>query len=91
MIAAASIIAALSVSVLAQTYNIDGTAKGRTFDGIGGLSGGGATSRLLPSYSEEKQGEILDFLFKPNFGANLHIAKVEVSQKAYKFSSVGFA
>ncbi|XP_060773967.1 galactocerebrosidase [Neoarius graeffei] len=51
---------------------------GRRFDGIGGLSGGGATSRLLINYKEPYRSQILDFLFKPNFGASLHILKVEI-------------
>ena len=46
--------------------------------GFGGLSGGGATSRLLPSYSQQAQDEIMDYLFKPNFGASLHMLKVEI-------------
>jgi hypothetical protein len=57
---------------------IDGGGGGRTFDGIGGLSGGGATSRLLIDYPQQQQGEILDFLFKPGFGASLQILKVEI-------------
>ena len=48
------------------------------FDGVGGLSGGGATSRLLVDYQEEQRIEILDLLFKPNYGASLQILKVEI-------------
>jgi hypothetical protein len=60
----------------ANAYNIDDSkGVGRRFDGIGGLSGGGATSRLLPTYPSDIQSEVLDFLFKPNFGAALHILK----------------
>ncbi|XP_003408621.1 galactocerebrosidase [Loxodonta africana] len=51
---------------------------GREFDGIGAVSGGGATSRLLVNYQEPYRSQILDFLFKPNFGASLHILKVEI-------------
>ncbi|XP_071793069.1 galactocerebrosidase-like isoform X5 [Asterias amurensis] len=51
---------------------------GRRYDGIGGLSGGGATSRLLVNYSEPYRSEILDYLFKPNFGASLTLLKVEI-------------
>jgi len=51
---------------------------GRQFDGIGGLSGGGATSKLLVNYPEPEKTRILDFLFKPNFGASLDILKVEI-------------
>ncbi|XP_002807300.2 galactocerebrosidase isoform X2 [Callithrix jacchus] len=56
----------------------DSDGLGREFDGIGGVSGGGATSRLLVNYPEPYRSQILDFLFKPNFGASLHILKVEI-------------
>ena len=48
------------------------------FDGIGGLSGGGGCSRLLKDYPAEQQSQILDILFKPEFGASLQILKVEI-------------
>ena len=54
------------------------TGMGPTFDGIGAISGGGATSRLLPDYPEAQRSQILDFLFKPSFGASLQMLKVEV-------------
>ncbi len=44
--------------------------------GIGAISGGGATSRLLVSYPEPQLSELLDLLFKPNYAASLHILKV---------------
>lgn len=54
----------------------------RIFDGIGGLSGGGATSRLLVNYPEPQRSQILDYLFKPGFGASLQILKVEIGGDA---------
>ncbi|XP_077179527.1 galactocerebrosidase isoform X2 [Paroedura picta] len=59
-------------------------AKGlaREFDGIGAVSGGGATSRLLVDYEEPYRSEILDYLFKPNCGAALQILKVEIGGDA---------
>ncbi|XP_069049074.1 galactocerebrosidase isoform X1 [Lepisosteus oculatus] len=67
----------------AESYIVDDQiGLGRTFDGIGGLSGGGATSRLLVNYPEPYRGQILDYLFKPNFGASLHILKVEIGGDA---------
>lgn len=51
---------------------------GRIFDGVGGVSGGGGTSRLLIDYPEKQRNEILDYLFKPGYGASLHILKVEI-------------
>ncbi|XP_023278677.1 galactocerebrosidase isoform X2 [Seriola lalandi dorsalis] len=66
-----------------DTYVLDDNAGlGRVFDGIGGLSGGGATSRLLVNYEEPYRSRILDYLFKPNFGASLHILKVEIGGDA---------
>uniref|UniRef100_A0A5F8H9K7 Galactocerebrosidase n=1 Tax=Monodelphis domestica TaxID=13616 RepID=A0A5F8H9K7_MONDO len=56
----------------------DAPELGRLFDGIGGMSGGGAASRLLVNYPEPHRSEILDYLFKPNFGASLHILKVGI-------------
>lgn len=47
------------------------------FDGHGALSAG-AASRLLIDYSEPYRSQILDFLYKPQFGANLHVCKVEI-------------
>lgn len=67
----------------AQTYTLDDRiGLGRQFDGIGGLSGGGATSRLLVNYKEPYRSQILDYLFKPNFGASLQILKVEIGGDA---------
>ncbi|XP_054827845.1 galactocerebrosidase isoform X1 [Eublepharis macularius] len=57
-------------------------AVGLEFDGIGAVSGGGATSRLLVNYEEPYRSQILDYLFKPNFGASLHILKVEIGGDA---------
>ena len=73
----------ISMTKNANSYKIDDIGGvGRTFDGIGGLSGGGATSRLLVNYQEPYRSQILDFLFKPQFGASLHILKVEIGGDA---------
>ena len=50
----------------------------KTFDGLGAISGGGATSRLLVDYPSPQREQILDFMFKPSFGAALQILKVEI-------------
>ncbi|KAJ8298792.1 hypothetical protein KUTeg_022852, partial [Tegillarca granosa] len=60
----------------------DSSGTSRRFDGIGGLSGGGATSKLLVNYPQPQRDQILDYLFKPNFGASLHILKVEIGGDA---------
>eukprot|EP00026_Physarum_polycephalum_P004557 Phypoly_transcript_04579.p1 GENE.Phypoly_transcript_04579~~Phypoly_transcript_04579.p1 ORF type:complete len:674 (+),score=86.00 Phypoly_transcript_04579:71-2092(+) len=61
-----------------EVINLSASSLGRTFDGVGGISGGGATSRFLIDYPEPQRSEILDFLFLPNFGASLQIFKVEI-------------
>ncbi|XP_026560081.1 galactocerebrosidase [Pseudonaja textilis] len=60
----------------------DAVGLGRQFDGIGAVSGGGATSRLLVNYQEPYRSQILDYLFKPNFGASLQLLKVEIGGDA---------
>ncbi|XP_058018479.1 galactocerebrosidase isoform X2 [Ahaetulla prasina] len=60
----------------------DAVGLGRQFDGIGAVSGGGATSRLLVNYPEPYRSQILDYLFKPNFGASLQLLKVEIGGDA---------
>jgi len=62
----------------AQTILIDRAGTGRTFDGVGAISGGGGNSRLLIDYPEPYRSQILDYLFKPNYGATMQIFKVEI-------------
>ena len=54
------------------------SASGHRFDGVGGVSGGGGGTRLLLDYDEPARSEILDYLFKPGYGASLQVLKVEV-------------
>ncbi|MDF9810869.1 hypothetical protein M2266_000100 [Streptomyces sp. SPB162] len=80
----ASVLAMGSVPAQAATTSIsvDGTQGGRTFDGIGAISGGGGNSRLLTDYPAAQQSQILDYLFKPGYGANLQLLKVEIGGDA---------
>ncbi|XP_067894824.1 galactocerebrosidase isoform X2 [Heterodontus francisci] len=78
----ATVIALLPLLGTAVYVLDDEGGLGAEFDGIGGLSGGGATSRLLVNYPEPYRSQILDYLFKPNFGASLHILKVEIGGDA---------
>jgi len=73
-----------TVSAIGQRPNATETivrvsahGEGRVFDGIGAVSAG-ASSRLLVDYPEPQRSEILDYLFKPNFGASLQHLKVEI-------------
>lgn len=61
----------------AATVSVAGPADGGTFQGIGGLSAG-ASSRLLIDYPEPQRSRILDYLFKPHYGASLQVLKVEI-------------
>ncbi len=56
---------------------LDGNSRGRVFDGVGALSAG-ASSRLLIDYPEPQRSQILDYLFKPGYGAALQHLKVEI-------------
>lgn len=62
----------------ATTITINGAATGRTFDGVGAISGGGGNSRLLIDYPEPARTQLLDYLFRPGYGAAMQILKVEV-------------
>ena len=70
-------IAGSPVSGQQKMIVLDGQSKGRTFEGLGALSAG-ASSRLLIDYPEPQRSEILDYLFKPGYGAALQHLKVEV-------------
>lgn len=59
------------------TIRLDASGAGRTFEGFGALSAG-ASSRLLIDYPEPERSQILDYLFKPDYGAALQHLKVEI-------------
>ena len=56
---------------------IDLTKTSKEFMGLGGLSGGGGTTRLLYDYAEPQRSQVLDALFVPKKGGNVQILKVE--------------
>jgi galactosylceramidase len=68
----------LSTALADQTVDLKGDAGGKLFDGIGAVSGGGATSVLLKDYPEPQRSQVLDLLFKPKFGASMSALLVEV-------------
>jgi hypothetical protein len=67
----------LSGCTKSTTIALDGAGKGRIYEGIGALSAG-ASSRLLFDYKEPYRSQILDYLFKPGYGAALQHLKVEI-------------
>ncbi len=68
----------LQPAAAATAITVNGTSAGRTFDGIGAISGGGGNTRLLTDYPAAQQQQILDYLFEPGYGADLQILKVEI-------------
>jgi hypothetical protein len=60
-----------------KTIVLDGHATGRIYEGLGAVSAG-ASSRLLIDYAEPYRSQILDYLFKPGYGAALQHLKVEI-------------
>jgi galactosylceramidase len=60
-----------------QTITLDAGQGGKTFDGVGAVSGG-ATSVLLKDYPEPQRGQVLDLLLKPKFGASMSALYVEI-------------
>ncbi|HEV2498275.1 MAG TPA: family 16 glycoside hydrolase [Terriglobia bacterium] len=66
-----------STAEVTTSVLIEGNSPGRVFDGLGALSAG-ASSRLLIDYPEPQRSQILDYLFKPDYGASLQHLKVEI-------------
>ena len=71
-----------AVSGVTTQIKIDAADTGRVFGGIGAISGGGGNSRLLIDYPAKQRNEILDYLFKPGYGASLQILKIEIGGDA---------
>jgi len=67
---------ALPHTLINHSATAANTANSIRFDGVGGLSGGGATSTFLFAYEPSARDEILDWMFKPNFAGSLDILKV---------------
>lgn len=78
VLSAACCLVLTSLTAAAQTIAIDANSPGKIFDGVGAISGGGGNSRLLIDYAEPYRSQILDYLFKPGYGANIQIFKVEI-------------
>ena len=77
LFAAAAGLLAIEAGAAEVRIALDPASPGRTFEGIGALSAG-ASSRLLMEYPEPQRSQVLDFLFKPRFGAAFQHLKVEV-------------
>ncbi len=74
--------AAVADKDLSTFIHADGTDGGRVFGGVGAISGGGGNSRLLIDYPVAQRDQILDYLFKPGYGASLQVLKIEIGGDA---------
>lgn len=61
---------------------INGTRTGAAFQGIGAIAGGGGNARLLIDYPQPQRTQILDYLFKPGYGATIQMLKLEIGGDA---------
>ena len=61
-----------------QYFTIKHPNVGKTFDGMGVVNGGGATSVLLKDYPEPQRSEILDMVYRPMWGASVSSLLVEI-------------
>jgi len=69
--------------LLAATHIAVSTADGsRVYDGVGAVLGGGGNARYLLDYPAAQRDQILDYLFKPGYGAGLQILKLEIGGDA---------
>ena len=82
LLAALLVVSAAPAHAATTSITVDGGQSGRTFDGIGAISGGGGNSRLLRDYPPAQRAQILDYLFKPGYGASLQLLKLEIGGDA---------
>ena len=68
---------ALTTILHSKPIEVNPGLGGRIFEGIGAVSAG-ASSRLLIEYPDKQRREVLDYLFKPDFGAGFQHLKVEI-------------
>jgi len=72
------VITLVCLCTTAQTVRLSASGSGKQFDGIGAVNGGGATSVLLKDYPEPQRSQILDLVYKPQFGASVSTLLVEI-------------
>lgn len=66
-----------AVADTTTSLTIDGSTVGKAFDGVTGAFINGQ-ARLLRDYPAAQRSDLLDLLFKPDFGASLQGLKVEI-------------
>jgi hypothetical protein len=61
---------------------VNGDGGDRVYDGVGAVLGGGGNARYLMDYPAAERTQILDYLFKPGYGAALQLLKLEIGGDA---------
>jgi hypothetical protein len=61
---------------------IHGSGGSKVYDGLGAVLGGGGNARYLMDYPPRQRSQILDYLFKPDYGAALQLLKLEIGGDA---------
>jgi Glycosyl hydrolase family 59/Galactocerebrosidase, C-terminal lectin domain/Glycosyl hydrolase family 59 central domain len=66
-----------AATVPTTSITVNGNHGGRVYDGVGAILGAG-TSRYLVDYPPAQRASILDYLYKPDYGASLQLLKLEI-------------
>jgi Glycosyl hydrolase family 59 len=74
----AAVSPARSQAVPTTFITVNGNGGARVYDGVGAVLGGGGNARYLEDYPPAQQSQILDYLFKPGYGASLQLLKLEI-------------
>lgn len=69
---------ARGAAVPTTNITINGDRGARMYDGAGAILGGGGNARYLEDYPPAQRAQILDYLFKPGYGASLQLLKLEI-------------
>lgn len=69
-------------SLAVTGITVNGNGGDRVYDGVGAILGGGGNARYLMDYPATERGQILNYLFKPGYGASLQLLKLEIGGDA---------
>jgi Glycosyl hydrolase family 59/Galactocerebrosidase, C-terminal lectin domain/Glycosyl hydrolase family 59 central domain len=84
VIVAAALVPASGAAGLARSaepttfVTVNGNGGARVFGGVGAILGGGGNARYLEEYPATQRTRILNYLFKPGYGASLQLLKLEI-------------
>ena len=81
-VAVAVAVAAPPAVIPVTNITIHGSGGDQVYAGVGAVLGGGGNARYLMDYPAAQRNQILDYLFKPGYGATLQILKLEIGGDA---------